>query len=137
MRVNYHELIDAAVDVLKNSYSPYSKLAIGAALLTDKGIIRGCNVENASYGLTCCAERVALFNAVSEGAKQFVAMAVAADVTNGPSPCGACRQALREFNPKMEIVISDLKGKYRVTDINELLPESFGQESLKQHEKHK
>ena len=137
MRVNYQELIESAAIAMKNSYSPYSKFAVGAALLTEKGVIIGCNVENASYGLTCCAERVALFNAVSEGVKQFAAMAVVADVTNGPSPCGACRQALREFNPKMEIIISDIKGKYRVTYINELLPESFGQESLKQHEKHK
>ena len=93
-------LIAKAVEVRRKAHAPYSKYLVGAALLAKDGrVFVGCNVENASYGLTCCAERNAVFAAVAAGAKKFVAVAVV--TANGGSPCGACRQVLREFGPKL------------------------------------
>jgi cytidine deaminase len=112
------------------AYAPYSKFYVGAALLTADGqIYRGCNVENASYGLACCAERTATFKAVSEGANDIIAIAVS--VPGEAAPCGACRQVLYEFNPHMLILFGDelgnLKGEALLSD---LLPRAFGPESL-------
>ncbi len=134
MRVNYQELIDEAIKGRKNSYSPYSKFKVGAAVLTEKGIYKGCNVETASYGLTMCAERVAIFSAISDGCKQIHALAVVGDLPNGITTCGACREVMSEFNLNMEVIVSDTKKKYRVTTLKELLPESFGTEFNKYHE---
>ena len=99
-------LVKAAIAARKRAVAPYSKFQVGAALLTRKGeIIGGANVESASYGLTCCAERVALFKALTEGKKDFIAVAV---VANGAvSPCGACRQLLIEYAPKAEVFVAD------------------------------
>lgn len=108
-----------------NAYAPYSGYKVGSAVLTEEGnIYLGCNVENASYSLTICAERNALFHAVCEGAKKVVAVAVYADSENDFPPCGACRQALNEFGPGMEVIYGNKNG-YVVTDLNSLLPGAF------------
>src|SRR5438128_12628424 len=101
-------LINAAAKAREGSVSPYSKFKVGAALLTESGeIIGGANVESASYGLTCCAERVALFNALTSGKKNFTAIAVVARAPGGPMPCGACRQLLAEYAPNAKVFIAD------------------------------
>jgi cytidine deaminase len=108
--------------------APYSKFKVGAALLTKGGeIISGANVESASYGLTCCAERVALFNALTSGKKNFVAVAVVARAPGGPMPCGACRQLLAEYAPGARVLVADSRapGKIREFTVRELLPAAF------------
>src|SRR4051794_25115493 len=101
MAVDKHTLITAALKARESAVAPYSKFKVGAALLTRSGeIVGGANVESASYGLTCCAERVALFKALTEGKKDFIAVAVVARAPKGPMPCGACRQLLAEYAPK-------------------------------------
>lgn len=125
-------LIRAAVEARGRAYAPYSGFAVGAALLAEDGrVFTGCNVENASYGLTVCAERVALFKAVSEGARGFAAIAVACGA--GPcAPCGACRQVLYEFAPDLLVIMADAGGgKVRKARLSELLPRGFGPGSLR------
>src|ERR1700757_556535 len=101
-------LIKAALKAQKRAVAPYSRFKVGAALLTRKGeVIMGANVESASYGLTCCAERVALFKALTDGQRQFVAIAVVARAPGGPMPCGACRQLLAEYAPKAVVWTAD------------------------------
>ena len=118
------ELINLARKVRKNAYAPYSHYKVGAALLGRSGTVyTGCNVENASYGHTVCAERTAVLKAVSEGETEFQAIAVV--TKNGGSPCGACRQVLSEFAPHLTIYIADKDGEYRATRLNKLLPDSF------------
>lgn len=117
-------LLCEAVKVRENAYAPYSKFKVGAALLTDTGIFTGCNVENASYGLTCCAERNAIFNAVASGAKDFECLCVVADTQEPVSPCGACRQVFTEFNIK-KIILANCQGKTVSTSVEKLLPASF------------
>lgn len=123
-------LIDHAIVAREKTYSPYSHFGVGAALLCeDGGIYEGCNIENASYGLTNCAERTAIFKAVSEGCTKFRALAVVAD-TEGPcSPCGACRQVISEFEIPY-IIMANLKGAYTVVELDELLPFRFGAHSM-------
>ncbi|MEI2330373.1 cytidine deaminase [Priestia megaterium] len=126
------QLIDEAIAASKQAHVPYSQFHVGAALLTIDGkIYRGCNIENASYGLTNCAERTAIFKAVSEGDKQFSAIAVVGD-TDGPiSPCGACRQVLAEFcDDHTQIILANLKGDFVITNINEILPGYFSSKDL-------
>ena len=121
-----NRLIEAAVAVRRNAHARYSRFSVGAAVVTASGeIFAGCNVENASYGLTICAERAAVCAAVSAGHKQIVAVAVA--TTGGHSPCGACRQVLSEFGPTMEIwlVDADNPTQERSTTLDKLLPEQF------------
>lgn len=120
------ELIRLALAMRQRAYCPYSGYQVGAALLAEDGTLYGgCNVENASYGGTICAERTALVKAVSEGARRFGALAVA--TANGGSPCGICRQALYEFAPDLHIILVDSSGvvraEYRLRD---LLPDGFG-----------
>jgi cytidine deaminase len=124
-------LVAAAVGARGRAYAPYSEFAVGAALLSKGGrVFTGCNVENASYGLTVCAERVALFKAVSEGVREFEAIAVACGDTPC-SPCGACRQALREFAPDLKVVLADAEGrKWETTTLSQLLPRAFGPSDL-------
>jgi len=124
------KLIDAARIAQENSYSPYSNYKVGAAVLTnDDTIISGCNVESSSYSLTCCAERVALFSAVSDGHKKFKALAV---ITNdGGTPCGACRQVIWDLCGDIPIYIADENGKIDKTTSKELLPNAFDDSSLK------
>lgn len=118
------ELVQHALQAYDLSYSPYSSFPVGAALLTRSGrVITGCNIENASYGLTVCAERVAIWKAVSEGETEFDALAVVTG--NGESPCGACRQVMAEFAPVMSVIIADSTGGYRVTTVSDLLPDAF------------
>jgi len=129
--VTYTDLLEYAKHALRNSYAPYSRFRVGAALLTDGGeVITGCNVENASYGLSNCAERTAVFKAVSEGKKGFKAIAVVSEKTNPVYPCGACRQVLREFNPQIKVVVEGGGGRPHVRSLQTLLPESFGPDDL-------
>ena len=115
------------MEALANAYSPYSKLRIGAALRAAGGrIFTGCNVENASFGLTLCAERTALVKAVSEGAREFESLAIATDGVTALMPCGACRQVLFEFAPHLRILAIGSDGKKRETSMDHLLPEAFG-----------
>src|ERR1700712_5688323 len=108
MAINKNKLVQAAAMAREGSVSPYSKFKVGAALLTRSGeIIGGANVESASYGLTCCAERIALFKALTDGKKKFVAIAVVARCDDGPTPCGACRQLLREYAPDAKVFVAD------------------------------
>ncbi len=121
-------LVGAALQARKRAYAPFSKFQVGAALLTRRGrIITGANVESASYGLTCCAERVALFKALTDGEKDFVAIAVVARLAGGPFPCGACRQLLAEYAPKVVVWIADSRQPQHVKELTleELLPKPF------------
>ena len=121
------KLMDCAIKARENAYSPYSHFAVGAALLCEDGtLFEGCNIENASYGLTNCAERAAIFKAVSEGHIKFKALAVVAD-TEGPcAPCGACRQVMAEFKIPL-IIMGNLMGNIKIVTIEELLPFSFSE----------
>ncbi|MCX7786025.1 MAG: cytidine deaminase [candidate division WOR-3 bacterium] len=120
------KLINAAKQASNNAYAPYSKFKVGSALLTAKNkIFTGANVENASYGLTVCAERVALFKAVSEGEKKFKAIAIYTNTQNLTYPCGACLQVLYEFSPKIKVIISNACGKIKQFFLSQLLPYPF------------
>ena len=121
-------LVAAAVEARKLAVAPYSRFQVGAALLTAKGVIvTGANVESASYGLTCCAERVALFKALTQGERAFAAIAVVARTPKGPMPCGACRQLLAEYAPKAIVLVADSAkpNRVRIFKIATLLPEAF------------
>ena len=124
------KLMDCAIKARENAYSPYSHFAVGAALLCEDGtLFEGCNIENASYGLTNCAERTDIFKAVSEGHVTFKALAVVAD-TEGPcAPCGACRQVVAEFKIPI-IIMGNLMGNVKIVTIEELLPFSFSESEL-------
>ena len=137
MKINSSKLVQAAAKARLSSVSPYSKFKVGAALLTKTGeMIGGANVESASYGLTCCAERIALFNALTnrknkkdrpDARPTFVAIAVVARCDGGPMPCGACRQLLREYAPDAKVFIAnsdDLK-TIKTFTVKELLPSAF------------
>jgi len=121
------QLIDEAKEARKQAYVPYSKFAVGAALLTENGkVYRGCNIENAAYSMANCAERTAFFKAISEGEKNFKLLAVVADTDRPCSPCGACRQVISEFcPPDMKVVLTNLKGDLLETTVKELLPGAF------------
>ena len=122
-------LITAACAARERAYAPYSHYAVGAALLMEDGrIITGVNVENASYGLTICAERTAVVKMVSEGGRQFVAIAICTE--NAGSPCGACRQVLAEFAGDVPVFLCDDRGSGRETTLYSLLPDHFGPEHL-------
>jgi cytidine deaminase len=118
------ELIERASSAKEKAYAPYSKFRVGAALMTDDGtIFEGCNVENASYGLTICAERNAAFQAAMHGKLKIVAVAVASDDDSFITPCGACRQVIAEFsNGATEIILTTSKGQYRSVKMSKLFP---------------
>lgn len=125
------KLIKKAVAILPNSYAPYSKYPVGAAVLTASGkVYQGVNIENAAYPSSICAERSAIFNAVSDGERQLVGIAVA--TRNAGSPCGACRQVMREFGGKdlPVLIVNELGELVEETNLLELLPRSFGPEDL-------
>lgn len=126
------QLINEAIKAREKAYVPYSKFQVGAALLTKDGqVIHGCNVENASYGLTNCAERTALFKAYSDGITEFSAVAVVADTKGPVPPCGACRQVLSELcDPDTVVYLSNLHGVIQETTVKELLPGAFTPEDL-------
>lgn len=124
--MQYNKLLDAAKKAMKNAYCPYSRFKVGAALLTKGGkVYTGTNIENASYGLTNCAERTAVYKAVSEGEKKFTALAVVSSGKRQAYPCGACLQVMREFSRDIDIITGTKHGKYRVKKISELLPMPF------------
>jgi cytidine deaminase len=124
------QLVECAIEARRKAYVPYSKFPVGAALLGKSGTIyQGCNVENASYGLCNCAERTAIFKAVSEGETEFAALAVVGDTVEPIAPCGACRQVIAEFNIPT-IIMANLKGDSRQVSLNELLPFFFSPADL-------
>lgn len=127
------QLIQQAIEARKQAYAPYSRFQVGAALLSGGKIYRGCNVENVSYGLTNCAERTAIFKAVSEGNTKIDAIAIVAD-TDGPvSPCGACRQVLAEFSDQnTTIYLTNLHGDTEEWTMAQLLPGAFQVADLKE-----
>jgi cytidine deaminase len=121
-------LMDAAAAARESAVAPYSKFKVGAALLTRTGeIVTGANVESASYGLTCCAERVALFHALTSGKRNFIAVAVVARAEGGPMPCGACRQLLAEYASEAKVYVADSRRLKAVKQfsVGELLPGAF------------
>ena len=121
-----NKLLEAALAARENAHAPFSKFKVGAAIEDENGrVFTGCNVENATYGLTICAERVAVFKAISEGARKFERIAVAADTEDLTPPCGACRQILWEFCGDAELTLVNLQGKTETFHLNELLPRPF------------
>lgn len=127
-KVDKRQLIQAAARARERAVAPYSKFKVGAALVTRGGeIISGANVESASYGLTCCAERVALFSALTGGKRDILAVAVVARAPGGPMPCGACRQLLAEYAPAAKVWVADSRapGRIREFTVRKLLPSAF------------
>lgn len=123
------DLIAAALEARERAYAPYSRYLVGAAVLAADGtVIVGCNVENASYPATICAERVALTGAIAQGKRDLVAIAVV--TRDGGAPCGICRQVMAELGPEMVVYIGDAQGNYRTTRVADLLPEAFTGASL-------
>ena len=119
------ELLNAAISARERAYAPYSKFLVGAAVMAKSGkIYTGCNIENASYGLTVCAERNALFSAVGAGEREFTALCVVGDTEAPISPCGACRQVMAEFKVP-RIILANLKGDVKEYTLEELLPYGF------------
>jgi cytidine deaminase len=132
MKREYRELAKAAQKAKLNAYSPFSKFRVGAALLTEDGtIFTGCNIENSSFGLTICAERVAIFNAISSGASKFAAIAVVSDDHGFTPPCGACRQVLSDLAGDIDFVMMDSKERFKILKLTTLLPFAFTGKSLK------
>ena len=126
MERKYLELIEKAKSAAEAAYAPYSKYRVGAAVLTESGeIFTGCNVENASYGLSMCAERVAIFKARSEGYSKWAAIAVYAPQMPLPMPCGACRQVMAESGNKPTVIVAGSDSSVQVFDFEEILPNSF------------
>jgi cytidine deaminase len=125
------ELVKLAKKAMENAYVPYSHFRVGAALLTiNDEVYTGCNIENASFGGTNCAERTALFKAVSEGKKQFKTIAIISDSDNFTYPCGICRQVLAEFGTDLVFLIANNKEEFRIHKFTELLPYAFTNEEL-------
>jgi len=129
------ELVREAIEAKKNAYVPYSKFPVGAALLTKEGkVYRGCNIECASYGGTNCAERTAIFKAVSEGDRNIEAIAVVSDLDDYTYPCGICRQVIVEYGRDIKLIIGKSEEEFKVYTINDLLPNSFTPEDLEKKE---
>lgn len=130
--MDYKQLANNAIEAKKNALPKYSGFHVGAALLTNNNkIYSGCNVESSSYSLTICAERNAIFKAISEGEREFKAIAVAGDTEDYISPCGACRQVISDLCGEIDIVMVNSKGNYLVKKTSEMLPFAFGDEDLK------
>ncbi len=119
------ELIAQALAALENAYAPYSRFPVGSAVATDRGVFVGVNVENASYGLSICAERVAIGAAIAAGATRITEVAVASTSSPPAAPCGACRQVIAEFGPDARILLAGTGGERAATSLPELLPASF------------
>ncbi|HHY10282.1 MAG TPA: cytidine deaminase [Firmicutes bacterium] len=128
------ELMELAVQARRRAYTPYSNFKVGAALLARDGrVFLGCNIENAAYSPTNCAERTAIFKAVSEGVLEFAALAVVADSARPVTPCGVCRQVMVEFcQPEMPVYLGNLQGAVKKTTVAELLPGAFTSRDLEQ-----
>lgn len=132
MKHTEQELIAAARDVRERAYAPYSNFKVGAAVETEEGdIYTGCNVESASYGLTVCAERVAIWKGISRGVTKFGRIAVVCDTEELTPPCGICRQIIWEFCGDVPVVLSNLHGKTETIKMSELLPRAFDSKFLK------
>lgn len=130
--MDYERLARLARKARLHSFSPYSRFRVGAALLTRGGkVYSGCNIESSSYGLTVCAERTALFKAVSEGDRKFVALAVATDQAGFTPPCGACRQVIMDLAGDIDLIMTGSRGGIRVARMSELYPFPFGAGNLK------
>lgn len=130
--MNNEKLIELAKKAREKAFAPYSNFQVGAALETAEGeIFIGCNIESASYGLTVCAERVAIWKAISEGKKNFVKIAVAVDTEELTPPCGVCRQIIWEFCGDIPVILTNLKGKSEIVQMKELLPRAFDSKFLK------
>jgi cytidine deaminase len=129
---DYEKLIELAKEAREKAYVPYSHFKVGACVLTEDGkTYQGCNIENASYGLTNCAERTALFSAYANGERKLKAIAVVADTEGPVSPCGACRQVMMELGGEdMVVVLSNMKGDYAVVTVKDLLPGAFTSKDL-------
>jgi len=124
------KLYEEAIKTRENAYAPYSNFKVGACLLSDEGeIFSGCNVENASYGLSICAERNAIFSAVAKGKRKFKAMLIVAEGEKPVKPCGACRQVMVEFGD-FDVYLANTKGKIEKTKVSQLLPNAFGPKDL-------
>jgi len=134
--MDYHDLCKQARKAKANAYAPYSKFRVGAALLSDSGrVFPGNNVENSSYSLTVCAERVAVFTAVAEGERHFRAIAIASDDSGFTPPCGACRQVLFEMAGDIDVIMSNSKGEIEIVRLRSLLPEPFTPKHLRRSRK--
>ncbi len=130
--MNQEELIGRAIEARSKAYAPYSNFKVGAAVVAENGeVFIGCNVESASYGLTVCAERVAIWKAVSEGATRFTEIAVVADTEELTPPCGVCRQIIWEFCGDIPVTLANLKGRSETIQMRELLPRAFDTKFLK------
>ena len=126
MEISDEKLVKAAIKARENAHAPFSNFKVGAAVETKSGeIVTGCNIENATYGLTICAERVAIFKAVSEGEREFVKIAVVADTANLTPPCGACRQIIWEFAGDIPVILANLDGTTETIQMSELFPRAF------------
>ena len=125
------ELCRKAVDMIEMAYAPYSHFRVGAAVECDDGMVyTGCNIENAAFTPTNCAERTAIFKAVSEGRRRFRRIAVAAETDGFTPPCGVCRQVMAEFSPDMDVLMVNRKGEVRTVPLRQLLPCGFDSTSL-------
>jgi cytidine deaminase len=132
MNKDLEKLIESATNSWGKAYAPYSEFKVGAAVLTKGGkVFTGCNIESASYGLTVCAERVAIWKAVSEGEKEFTNIAVVADTQELTPPCGTCRQIIWEFCGDVPVTFANLKGDVETVQMKELLPRAFDTKFLK------
>ena len=132
-RAGDRELIEAAIAAREMAYTPYSHFRVGAALRTAQGkVYRGCNIENAAYSPSICAERVAVSKAVSEGHRDFARIAIAADTDRFTSPCGVCRQVLWEFAPDLEVLLYNRRGEIQELTLRQLLPYSFDSTALEE-----
>lgn len=131
--MNMEQLMEQSKIAREKAYVPYSKFKVGAALLAEDGTVYGgCNIENAGYSMTNCAERTAFFKAVSEGNMKFKALAVVADTPGPCSPCGACRQVMSEFcAPDMPVYLTNMNGDVQQTTVGELIPGAFNTEDMK------
>lgn len=128
---DHQDLIEAALRARGNAVAPFSDFAVGAAVETEDGrIFTGCNIENASYGLTVCAERVAIWKALSEGARRFKRLAVITDAAQVTAPCGACRQIIWEFCGDTIVVLANLRGHVQTFEMRKLFPHAFDRSSL-------
>lgn len=132
MEVTDNDLVEQATKVRENAYAPFSNFKVGSALLTDDGsIVVGCNVESASYGLTVCAERVAIWKAISIGKTKLKRIAVVADTEDLTPPCGVCRQIIWEFGGDIPVIFANLQGKTETIQMKDLLPRAFDTKFLK------
>jgi cytidine deaminase len=129
--MDINELINKAKNAREYSYSPYSRFKVGAALKTKNGMVfTGCNIENSSYSLSICAEREAIFKAISAGERNLDTIAIVTDSDKLTTPCGACRQVMWEFSKDMTVVVANLKGEKKEFKIKELLAHPFGKDTL-------